>query len=93
MHQETLSLKTTAKGARVWLNNKTLSGFGFVYGAKYKVEFFDNYVEVCLDEEGGRAVANGDIIDLQNTKKIAPILPFERKIAIKKTLNWLKLNK
>tara|TARA_R110002051_G_scaffold238375_2_gene299126 strand:+ start:18148 stop:19107 length:960 start_codon:yes stop_codon:yes gene_type:complete len=34
-----------------------------------------------------------NIVDLQNTKKIAANLPYERKNAIKKTLIWLKLNK
>lgn len=34
-----------------------------------------------------------NIVALQNTKKIAPNLPFERISAIKKTLIWLKSNK
>lgn len=66
MHQETLSLKTTSKGSRVWLNNGTLTNNGFTAGAKYKVEFFKRYVLVSLDESGNRAVSKGDVIDLQN---------------------------
>tara|TARA_B110000046_G_scaffold13464_1_gene13226 strand:- start:2186 stop:3142 length:957 start_codon:yes stop_codon:yes gene_type:complete len=34
-----------------------------------------------------------NIVDLQNTKRSAPNLPFERISAIKKTLIWLKSNK
>lgn len=66
MHQETLSLKTTSKGSRVWLNNGTLTNSGFTAGSRYKVEFFKRYVLVSLDENGDRTVSKGDIIDLQN---------------------------
>jgi nucleoside-diphosphate-sugar epimerase len=38
-------------------------------------------------------MTTNNIIDLENTKKIAPNLPFERIIAIKKTIIWLKSNR
>lgn len=34
-----------------------------------------------------------NIVNLENTKKIAPNLPFERRNAVRKTINWLKSNK
>ena len=34
-----------------------------------------------------------NIVNLENTKKIAPNLPFERRNAVRKTINLLKSNK
>lgn len=70
MHIESLSLKTTSKGARVWLNNKTFSNCGFVTGVTFDVKHYDddNRVELIIDPDGKRSVAKGDIVDLQNHK-------------------------
>jgi nucleoside-diphosphate-sugar epimerase len=37
-------------------------------------------------------MTNDNVLDLSNTKELAPNLPFTRKEGIKKTLEWLKLN-
>lgn len=66
MLQETLSLKTTKKGARVWLNNKTVSNMAFVHKARYSVTYKVNRVEITLNINGEREVSTGGIIDLQN---------------------------
>lgn len=81
MHQETLSLKTTSKGSRVWLNNGTLKNSGFTAGVRYKVEFFKRYVLVSLDENGARTVSKGDIIDLQN-KSMTKIFPNSNRVHV-----------
>ncbi|MDC8832800.1 DNA cytosine methyltransferase [Alteromonas gilva] len=68
-HIETLSLKETAKGKRVFLNNASLVRSGFVAGAKYSANYKKNFVELTLSTEGTRTVADtfkGPIIDLQN---------------------------
>jgi DNA (cytosine-5)-methyltransferase 1 len=72
--QETLSLKTTDKGSRVWLNNKTLSGIGFVAGTKYSAIYLDGRVKIYLDPQGKRTVTKGDIVDLEN-KSMTTSLP------------------
>lgn len=66
MKIETLSLKTTLKGARVWLNNKDSVACGFVEGTTYKTEHCGDHVVVTVDALGTRTVAKGNIVDLQN---------------------------
>ena len=73
-HQESLSLKTTSKGARVWLNNASTVNSGFNAGARYVVKYFESYVEVTLDECGPRKVVKGNIVDIEN-KKLSQVFP------------------
>ncbi|MDO7085525.1 DNA cytosine methyltransferase [Pseudocolwellia sp. AS88] len=68
LHLESLSLKTTSKGARVWLNNASSKNCGFVTGANYTVNYFESYVDVILEEEGKRVVVEGNIMDIQNNR-------------------------
>jgi site-specific DNA-cytosine methylase len=81
MLQETLSLKTTLKGARVWLNNATVTNIGFVAGAAYDVVFCDDSVEIILNGGGVKNVSKGDIIDLEN-KKLAKKFPDTNRVHV-----------
>ena len=65
---ESLSLKTTKRGKRVWLNNQTMMRHGFTENSKYHVEYFDGKAIVQLADHGKRKVAKGNIIDLENYK-------------------------
>lgn len=68
-HIETLALTITKKGARIFLNNQSLTRCGFTDNAKYEVAYFQNKVLVTLSEVGNRSVCSGpkgDVIDLQN---------------------------
>ena len=72
--EDSLSLKTTLKGARVWLNNNASRRSGFVAGTPIEITYFFNKVIVRVVEVSKRLVVAGDIIDIEN-KKMATSFP------------------
>ncbi|MFT5715982.1 MAG: DNA (cytosine-5)-methyltransferase 1 [Oleiphilaceae bacterium] len=74
---ETLSLKATRGGHRVYLNNKTLERIGFKAGVGFKELHEDGQVRVVVDTQAQRKVLDSDkgpLMDLRN-KQLGDTLP------------------
>ncbi len=83
-HIESLSLKITAKGKRIFLNNKSLSERQFTCGARYDVDYGFEEVKVILNPVGTRVVADtfkGEIIDIQN-KRMSESFPKNERVTV-----------
>ena len=76
-HIETLSLKKTRGGFRVYLNNKTLEKKGFTAGIGFREIHDKDKVRVVVDESAKRKVLDsekGPLMDLRN-KSLGDTLP------------------
>lgn len=74
---ETLSLKKTKGGHRVYLNNKTLEKIGFKAGVGFDEIHEENCVRIIVSPDSERKVLNcgrGPLMDLRN-KKLGQTLP------------------
>ena len=74
---DTLSLKKTKGGHRVYLNNKTLEKIGFEAGVGFEEIHEENCVRIIVNPDSERKVLNcgrGPLMDLRN-KKLGQTLP------------------
>lgn len=86
---ETLSLKETRGGFRVYLNNKTLERIGFKAGVGFKEVHDNNKVRIIVDSDAKRRVLQSDkgpLVDLRN-KQIGETLPDCKRVTVQYTLN------
>lgn len=86
---ETLSLKETRGGFRVYLNNKTLERFGFKAGVGFKEVHEDGRVRVIVDTDAKRKVLDSDkgpLMDLRN-KQLGETLPDCERVSVHYRLN------
>lgn len=84
---ETLSIKATRGGHRVYLNKKTLARFGFAVGVGFKEIHQDGMVRVIVDTTSNRKVLDSDkgsLMDLRN-KKMSETFPDCERVTVEYT--------